>query len=156
MKQPTQILIIISAFFFAFTLSAAPFIDNGNGTILDKQTGLTWQKCTVGQTNDATCSGGASTIQWATALTTCSGLGLASRTWRLPSVKELKTIVDTTIATSPSIDIAFFPSTVASVYWSSTTYAPSTTNAWIVNFFDGVISGNNKTVSNQVRCVSGP
>ncbi len=40
-------------------------------------------------------------------------------------------------------------------YWSSTTYAPNTSNAWNVNFNDGNVNNNNKTNNNYVRCVSG-
>lgn len=44
---------------------------------------------------------------------------------------------------------------VANNYWSSTTYAPNTTNAWRVNFNNGNVNNNNKTNNNYVRCVSG-
>jgi uncharacterized membrane protein len=44
---------------------------------------------------------------------------------------------------------------VANNYWSSTTYAPNTTNAWNVNFNNGNVNNNNKTNNNYVRCVSG-
>ena len=42
---------------------------------------------------------------------------------------------------------------VSSNYWSSTTYAPNTTNAWNVNFNNGNDNANNKTNTNYVRCV---
>ena len=40
-------------------------------------------------------------------------------------------------------------------YWSSTTYAPNTANAWIVNFNNGNTTNNDKTNSYYVRCVRG-
>lgn len=53
---------------------------------------------------------------------------------------------------------AFEPSrgrVISSNYWSSTTYAGNTTNAWNVNFNDGNTNNNNKTNTNYVRCVRG-
>ncbi len=40
-------------------------------------------------------------------------------------------------------------------YWSSTTNANNSDNAWIVNFNNGNSNNNNKTNSNYVRCVRG-
>lgn len=132
------------------------FSDNGDGTIIDHATGLVWQKCSRGQTNDSTCSGSSSNADWAMAVSYCNGLTLASRTWRLPTINEWNTIVDTTKSTSPSIDTLFFPSTVANNYWSSTTYAITTSNGWILSFDSGYANNNTKTNWNHVRCVSGP
>ncbi len=133
------------------------FTDNADGTIKDKQTGLLWQKCSVGLSGASCGTGTATQMNWATALTTCSGLSLASKTWRLPSVTELSSIADKTLSTSPSINITMFPATVAYIYWSSTTYAPNTPNAYLVSFLDGsVVNDGSKASSNHVRCVSGP
>jgi uncharacterized protein (TIGR02145 family) len=38
-------------------------------------------------------------------------------------------------------------------YWSSTTNANNTDNAWIVNFNNGNTNNNNKSNTNNVRCV---
>ncbi len=135
-----KFLIFNFAFFILFVaqVEAAPFTDNGDGTVKDNATGLIWQKCSQGQNTDATCSGAATTSTWSASLTNCSGLGLAGRTWRLPGIQELKTIVDTTTTASAKIDSIAFPNTqTANYYWSSTTYAPGTTNAWAVNFTNG-------------------
>jgi len=40
-------------------------------------------------------------------------------------------------------------------YWSSTTYAPNTTNAWNVNLNDGNVNNDNKTNTNYVWPVRG-
>jgi len=40
-------------------------------------------------------------------------------------------------------------------YWSSTTYAGDSSNAWNVNFNNGNDNVNNKSNSNYVRCVRG-
>ena len=38
-------------------------------------------------------------------------------------------------------------------YWSSTTNANNTSNAWVVNFNNGNTNNNNKSNTNNVRCV---
>jgi hypothetical protein len=40
-------------------------------------------------------------------------------------------------------------------YWSSTTNANNTDNAWRVNFNNGNVNNNNKANSNYVRAVRG-
>ena len=111
----------------------------------------------MGQANDGTCSGTATTATWASALAYCNGLSLAGKTWHLPSVNELKSIVDET-KLNPSDDITYFSTTVANFYWSSSTYVGFAANAWFVDFNVGGVNcgGFGKTSSYYVRCVSGP
>jgi hypothetical protein len=83
--------------------------------------------------------------------------GFAGKTnWRVPTKDELVSILDYTATTPAKINGSFFPNTVASNYWSSTTYAPNTSNAWFVNFAYGYVSYYSKTSNYYVRCVSGP
>lgn len=139
----------------ASPLVAAPFSDNGDGTVTDKATGLIWQKCSMGQNNDSSCTGSATTANWTTALSYCNNLTLAGKTWRLPNVNELKSIVDRT-TDNPAIDTTAFPDTVAGNYWSASTYVLTTTTAWRVYFVSGVVVSGNKPLSYYVRCVAGP
>jgi len=137
--------------------SISVYIDNGDGTVTDKMTSLNWQKCSMGQNNDATCSGTgaplATTTTWTGALTYCAGLTLAGRTWRLPNLNELKSIADRT-KVSPAIDTNAFPATIQNNYWSSTTDAATSMNAWSVSFTLGTTTISNKISSASVRCVS--
>jgi len=78
--------------------------------------------------------------------------------WRLPTIKELKTLVDRS-RIHPVVNSTVFPQTVSSHYWSSTTYAYSTDYAWRVSFYDGYDgssnSSSNKSSSYYVRAVRG-
>ncbi len=80
--------------------------------------------------------------------------------WRLPTAKELGTIVNYSIPyPGPTIDSGFFQSTVPAFYWSSTTYAFRTSFAWGV-FFDapflyGYDYTNDKSTSRYIRAVRG-
>jgi hypothetical protein len=136
--------------------TARSYTDNSDGTITDNARGLTWQKCSRGLSGLTCASGSATTTDWTTAGNYCNGLSLASKTWRLPTVQELGDLIDYS-QSSPSINITFFPNTIiASYYWSSTTYATTTTFAWFVFFYDGFVSANFKTNGYYVRCISGP
>ena len=55
----------------------------------------------------------------------------------------------------PTINTTYFPDTVASYYWSSTTYASYTNYAWIVDFYDGSVNYDIKTYGYYVRAVRG-
>ena len=76
--------------------------------------------------------------------------------WRLPTIKELAYIVDYSIPyPGPEINTAYFPNTVSSFYWSSTTYASNADYAWGVYFGYGDGSPNYKNYSYYVRAVRG-
>ena len=113
-------------------------------TVADTVTHLTWQRSVPTQT-----------YTWVAATTYCTGLSLGGFTsgWRLPTVKELQSIVDPR-AYNPSIDTTAFPATPSNYFWSSSPHAYYTGNAWFVYFSDGYtsyFSGTSNTY--QVRCV---
>jgi hypothetical protein len=54
--------------------------------------------------------------------------------WRMPTVKELSTLVNSSIAYQPAIDDPWFRITMQSNYWSSTTDVNITGSAWNVSF----------------------
>ncbi|MFH0782969.1 MAG: DUF1566 domain-containing protein [Pseudomonadota bacterium] len=117
-------------------------VDNGDGTVTDKKTGLIWQK----QNDDIHHS-------WESALNYCENLVLANESdWRLPNVKELESIADLS-KSKPAIN-PVFPKTFPSWYWSSTTVTLFPNRAWSVNFrFGSVSSSDSKTSTYYVRAV---
>ena len=72
--------------------------------------------------------------------------------WRLPSLKELKTLVDSN-RKNPAISADYFPNTQSSLYWTSTTYASSMNTVWCVNFFFGLDQFTGKHNACYVRAV---
>ncbi len=143
------------------------YIDNFDGTVTDKETALTWAKCSVGQTwadntandgSDDQCTGSASTHTWKTALEqaqSANGVSLLGQTdWRLPNVRELKSLAETACY-SPAINSSLFPSTVSNWYWTSSPYAADAYDAWFVHFEVGYESANVKNSNHYVRLVRG-
>jgi hypothetical protein len=121
------------------------YIDNGNGTVTDIETKLMWQQGTA-----------SIPMRWQAAMWYCKDLSLAGYTdWRLPELYELKTLADKSWGDNPTINRKFFPGTVSSFYWSSTAGAPSTDDAWGVDFRIGYINYYNKSYSYSVRAVRG-
>lgn len=91
---------------------------------------------------------------WAAAKMYCETLGLEAATWRLPTLKELLTIIDPVQTPAPVIDVKAFPSTQANIYWSATEWVANPTHAWTVDFSQGnSAKDHEKTEPGYVRCV---
>lgn len=125
-------------------VKAQSYTDLGNGIIQDNVTGLMWQKATA-----------PGTYTWDGAIAYCADLHLGPYTdWRLPTIEELRTLINSNIPyPGPTINTAYFPDTVASIYWSSTSNANRTGNAWLVTFVGGLAGYSLKTGSIYVRAV---
>ena len=123
--------------------SLGSYTDNGDGTVTDTYTSLMWQQ------------DGLTEKTWEQALSYCEGLSLGGYTdWRLPTIKELRSLVDYS-RDYPAINAIYFPSTVSFFYCSSTTYPASTDCAWGVDFYDGYDGYGYKYNNNYVRAVRG-
>ncbi len=124
-------------------VKARAYTDLGNGIVRDTVTGLEWQQATA-----------PGTYTWQQALDYVDLLNtdeyLGYDDWRLPTIQELSSIVDSS-RINPAIDPIF--SAVASYYWSSTTYAGNTDYAWCVYFGYGYVSRYYKTYYGYVRAV---
>ncbi|MGD9974380.1 MAG: DUF1566 domain-containing protein [Desulfatirhabdiaceae bacterium] len=145
MKRALQLVVMTICFLLLTAASLfAGYVNNGNGTVTDTSTGLTWQQ----ETPD-------NAMTWQQALAYCEGLSLGGHTdWRLPTKKELRSLVDYS-RYNPAINTTYFPDTAASWYWSSTTYAYNTNYAWYVYFDYGYDGSHNKYNNNYVRAVRG-
>lgn len=73
--------------------------------------------------------------------------------WRLPTRRELLSIVHLGLAAGPMVDANYFPATQSDWYWTSDDYAPNTANAWVVDFNEGGSGANVKTDTYYVRLV---
>lgn len=105
------------------------FLSNG-AEVTDTRSGLTWARCSEGQTwSGGACTGAATSHNHEGALQ----LAQAATGWRLPNVKELASLVDRGCET-PAVDKIAFPGIRPTVYWSSSPYVFSSDVAWTVEF----------------------
>jgi hypothetical protein len=132
-------------------ISSAPpgrYTIPGDGTVHDNQTKLTWQQATLPvQTQSA-------------AIASCGSLGLPGSGWRLPTIKELHTLIDFSASAPPYIDQTAFPGTPTinnSGYWSSSAQAGnpagSVAMGWTLYFSIPATMFNETLVGAYVRCV---
>ena len=117
------------------------FPDRGDGTIADNVTGLPWQQ-----------AASTTTLASADAVTYCSGSPLSGGGWRLPTILELRSIVDESRA-SPAIDPLYFPATPSASFWSETSVAGFLANVWVLNFEYGSAESAPAAVVYYARCV---
>ena len=123
---------------------------NGDTEVKDTQTGLIWQRCSLGQTWSGTsCTGTATTYNWTNALQTAKNMGNG---WRVPNIKELDSLIEQACY-SPSINETYFPNTANSYYWSSSPVASSSHKAWFIGFSFGDAADYPKNDSYYVRLV---
>jgi hypothetical protein len=116
------------------------FTAAGAGLVNDTLTGLVWQQQASG-----------STMTRSEAATYCSSAGSG---FRLPTIKELDSLVDLTVTSGATINQTAFPSTPAEKFWSSTLYAGGATYAWYVDFaVSGDSNADGVAKSFRVRCV---
>jgi hypothetical protein len=131
----------------------ARFIDNGDGTIIDKSTGLIWVKNPHTDLLDKFKK----EMKWQNAIDACKELDFVGhKDWRLPTVEELRSIVDYARGAKdnePAIDTKFFPDTKCSWYWTSTPCAWDSGCAWYVYFYYGIAGNFNKGYYFYVRPV---
>ena len=118
--------------------------NNGDGSVTDNATGLVWQQ-----------TGAGSTMTWEEALAYAETLSLGGHDdWRLPSIQELRSLSDDRFL-RPSVDRRYFPGMQSSPYWSSTSQVNRPTRAWNVDFDSGLVSYEEKSSRQFVRCVRG-
>lgn len=143
------------------TAWAAPFTDNGDGTVTDQATGLMWDRCAWGQTGPDCAGGSATPSTWAQALAAAQTANGSRHKghgdWRLPNKNELESLVKIDCTAEPCIDTAVFThlpaSHVARVFWSATTRAAPSSEAWFIDFAQAFPFVGSKGISYSVRLV---
>jgi len=108
----------------------------GDGWATDVRTGLTWQQTPP-----------SSLYAWADAQAYCRAQGA-----RVPSVKELETLVDESTR-NPALDRSTFFLGATPVVWTSSASAADTTLAWVVNLDLGVTGFSPLADQEAVLCV---
>ncbi|MCA9669684.1 MAG: DUF1566 domain-containing protein [Myxococcales bacterium] len=141
------------------------FTDNGDGTLLDKLTGLTWLrdaaclKTHYPAVDQDTFQGdpagiGDGNITWQHCLDFVAGVNggtypscaAGKSDWRMANVNELETLSYVESSGSSWLEAQGFTNVIGSGYWSSTThriFLPY--NGWFVDLNTGAVSNTDKT-----------
>lgn len=159
------------------------FIDNNNGTVTDRMTGLIWMRCDLGSSWNNTSRSCVDVdseedmhLTWLQALNGVTAVNsnaalyseaLVANDWRLPNIKEIASLVD--FHCSPfKLDKNIFPNS-DTVYWSSTPYHSKVSfkldgvnnlyydAAYVASFINEEdVSAKAIVSQNRVRLVRGP
>ncbi len=120
----------------------------GNAAVRDNETGLVWEQAPA-----------ITLHQWSIARFQCTSRTTGNRRgWRLPSIHELSSLIDPTVAIPGPTLPAGHPFTIvqSANFWSATPDADGPSLAWFVSFGSGtVINGGNKNGSVGAWCVRG-
>lgn len=154
------------------------WLHNANGTITDLQTGLIWDRCSIGQVN-AECDGEATQMTWQRALELVRQRNANNwrgrNDWRLANVKELSDLLGPAprdagmermrerppgsegnpFARQAMLDTMVFRHAPDQAHWTSTTYEKAPRMAWAVFFGNGSVFGKSKNSRAAVRLVRG-
>ncbi len=116
------------------------FVALSGGLVSDTLTNLVWQR-----------QASTTTMKWPEAQGYCSSMGSG---FRLPTLKELFSLVDLTVTSGATIDQIAFPNTPAySMFWSSSESPDLSGDAWFVDFTDGYSTPSIESIWYYVRCV---
>lgn len=151
--------------------ATARFVDNGDGTITDLKTNLTWEQKREGGgclhcADDVyawepglALSGTPSVFDWLARVNgdpqpSTSSLGLGGRRdWRLPNRDELWTLVD--CGRGPICIDSMFRAASDAPYWTFTTRGDGPSRAWEIGFYLGLVYDAPKHVNAHVIAVRG-
>jgi hypothetical protein len=117
-----------------------------SGVVMDTVTGLNWQQQAQKRT-----------FTYSDAELYCKNLNLGDvgSHWRMPTVKELSTLVDYDVSMgSLMMDPTAFSGETSDSYWSSTALAGNANGLWAINFAIGMLIDDNIQNILMVRCVN--
>jgi len=95
---------------------------------------------------------------WLSARTECPGRSYGGRrAWRLPSVHELASLIDSTVAQPGPVLPAGHPfsNVQQNFYWTATAFAGVPDSAWKIDFRNGNETQNGTSTTNYAWCVRG-
>lgn len=115
--------------------------------VLDRETGLVWEK-----------SPDTTTHIWYAGSSHCLNLEKGGRKgWRMPTVEELASLVDPSVPSpGPTLPAGHPFAVQSSAFWSATTFTKVADYAWFVDFGDGDLIPDGKSLEGiYVWCVRG-
>ena len=134
-------------------------VKTDDGGLRDKDWSYTWYSTDVATNGGNAGSNSVTTIcgstlascntqDYAVAVNAAALCGFTD--WRLPSIRELQTLVHYGAA-SPAIDTTYFPNTLATAFWSASSAGPNPADAWLVSFVYGFVRAYAKTDADGIH-----
>jgi hypothetical protein len=122
--------------------------DFNDGTVEDTKTGLMWKQCTEGASGNQCNATAPTAFESTTSIlnrldavnAAPAGLGLGYADWRIPTVKELASLVDRCTGTTLAIDNTVFPNNQSLSYVSASYDANDNLRFWYVDFSGGTVA----------------
>ena len=144
---------------FPLSLPTARFAVNDDATISDAGTDLMWQRCAWGQEwTGSACEGEATSMTWAEAIQlakdTNSDGSWFYNDWRLPSIRDLASIIERQCQ-DPRTNLELFPDTPADFFWTRSTRAgeEAASGAYALSFGPDGVKHRPQTEQYHVRLV---
>lgn len=117
------------------------FTDSGGGVVTDNATGLSWEQ------------GASGDLTWSDAVDYCENLLLGGHgDWRLPSMKEIQTLVVET-QTNPALDTELFSEAAGLRFWTSSQPPEMSGFAWLFDSAIGHSYAQETAFEVRARCV---
>ena len=138
MKLKYPIALILFLFQSSFVMAESLRLQRDGPIARDYMNKLEWMRCSIGQVWEGeTCVGEIKMLSVAEAEEIISRIeGQMGGGWRLPSTKELLSLISET-ENPPKIDKESFPLTYPGSYWSSDQSFYAKHYQWTVNFYTG-------------------
>lgn len=126
----------------------------GDGTVIDKETGLQWKRCLEGA-GGVTCEGGEDLRYYYEDAKKLQGKYFANRSdWRIPTKEEIESIVDKSCR-SPAFNLEVFPNASNSQMWTSSMVDEYGQRVWVMYAISGVAIKGRTANQATVRLVRG-
>ena len=142
----------------AATAPMSRFKVSSPGTITDSKNKLVWLRCPLGmEWSENSCAGKILGYTWREAVIVADEANskkvMGRNDWRLPTIDELNTIVERRCF-KPAIDLAVFPYSPESGFWTDTSVKGVQPRVWLVHFLNGNQYIANKKQAWRVRLVA--
>ena len=140
-------IVLTSAPVYVFAADKTLLMANGR-FVRDFNTGLIWSRCSVGQKwNGSYCDGNVMMMTYKVALKVAQSAYEdgkdTGRRWRIPTQRELMSIVCKDCGSGIFIDKSLFPNTSKVAYWTQSHNIFRWRFRWSINFANGNKYGNN-------------